>query len=252
MGRIEGKVAIVTGAGSGIGKATALLFAQEGARVTVSDINIEGGEATVAEIKKAGGEAIFARTDVTKAADCKALVAKTVKTFGRLDIALNNAGVNQTPTPLADISEDQWDRLVDTHLKGVFLSMKYEIPEMLKVGGGAIVNTSSVGGLVANPGWAAYQAAKFGIIGISKVAALDYAKQNIRVNAICPGATRTAIMKRWIEEQPEIETLITNATPMGRMVDPIEQARAVLFLVSSDASFITGIALPVDGGYTAQ
>lgn len=252
MGRIDGKVSIVTGAGSGMGKAAALIFAQEGSKVVVSDINAETGKATVAEIKAVGGEAIFVRADVSQAADCEQLVAKTVEAFGQLDIAFNNAGVNQTPTPLAEITEEEWDRLVDIHLKGIFLCMKYEIPEMLKAGGGAIVNTSSVGGLTAVPGWAAYQGAKHGIIGISKVAALDYATQNIRVNALCPGATKTEIMRKWIEGMPEIEEHLIRVTPMGRMSNPSEPARAALFLVSPEASFITGIALPVDGGYTAQ
>lgn len=249
MGRLHGKVAIITGGNMGIGKAAAHLFAREGTSVTVAARRVEEGEAVVEAIRAEGGNAIFVRADVSKAEDCADLVRRTVAEFGKLDIAFNNAGIDQFGKSVVELEEDEWDRVIAVNLKGVFLCMKYQIPEMLKAGGGSIVNTSSVGGLVATPGLAAYQASKHGVIGLTKVAALDFATQNIRVNAICPGGTKSEMFNKWIAI-PEVNEALLSAHPIGRFADPSEPARAALFLASDDASFITGVALPVDGGLT--
>ncbi|XXY67234.1 SDR family oxidoreductase [Sorangium sp. So ce291] len=250
MGRLQDKVALITGGNMGIGKAAALLFAQEGARVVIAARRVAEGERTAAEIVARGGEAIFVPTDVSRAADCAAMVAAAVKRYGRLDVAFNNAGVEQVIKSVPELEEDEWDRVIDIHLKGVFLSMKFQIPEMLKAGGGAIVNTSSVGGLVATPGLSAYVASKHGIIGLTKVAAVDFAARNVRVNAICPGGTHTAMFDKWIKDKA-VEQHVLASHPIGRFADPIEPARAALFLASDDASFVTGVALPIDGGLVA-
>lgn len=196
-----------------------------------------------------GGQAIFVRTDVAVAADHRHLVETTVKAFGRLDLAFNNAGTEQFGQSIVELAEEEWDRVLRVNLTGVFLSMKYQIPAMLAAGGGAIVNTSSVGGLVATPGLSAYQASKHGVIGLTKVAALEYATQNIRVNAICPGGTRSEMFDRWIAD-PAVNAQVLAAHPIGRFSDPLEQAEVALFLLSDQASYVTGVALPVDGGLT--
>ena len=248
----EGKVALVTGAGSGIGRQSALAFAREGARVVVADVAPIGGDETVRLIEAEGGEATFVQADVSKPADVEALVRKTVATYGELDFAHNNAGIEGAQASTVDCTEDCWDRTIDVNLKGVWLCMKYEIPEMLKNHGGAIVNTSSVAGLVGFANVPAYTASKHGVAGLTKVAALEYAKQGIRVNAVCPGVIRTPMIERFTAGKPEVEAQLTAGEPIGRLGTPDEIANAVIWLCSDDASFVTGAAIPVDGGWVAQ
>ncbi len=250
--RLEDKVALVTGGGSGIGRATALVFAREGAKVVVADVLTEGGEETVQRIKEAGGKAIFVKTDVSKAAEVVALVDSAVSTYGRLDYAFNNAGIEGNMAPTADCTEENWDRVIDINLKGVWLCMKYEIPEMLKRGGGAIVNTASVAGLIGFQGSPAYCASKGGVIQLTKVAALEYATRGIRVNAVCPGIIRTPMVERATGGKPELEVQFTALEPVGRMGAPEEVAEAVVWLCSDAASFVTGHPMVVDGGFVAQ
>jgi NAD(P)-dependent dehydrogenase (short-subunit alcohol dehydrogenase family) len=247
-----GKVALVTGASTGIGRATALTFAREGARVVVSDVNAEGAEETVGMIKGAGGEAIFIHADVSQPGHVEALVSKTVETYGRLDAAHNNAGIEGIRVPTAEFPEDEWDRVIATNLKGVWLTMKYEIQQMLEQGGGAIVNTSSIAGLIGMKGSTAYGAAKHGVIGLTKVAALEYATQGIRVNAVCPGAVASPMTDRLMGREPGRREMYLAMQPVGRFGTPDEIAQAVVWLCSDAASFVTGHAMPVDGGYVAN
>ncbi len=251
-GRVDGKVALITGAGSGIGRATALAFAREGAKVVVADIVVAGGEETVRMIKATGGEAIFVKTDVTKTAEVEALVKKTVETYGRVDCAFNNAGIEGEMALTADCTEENWDRVVNIDLKGVWLCMKYEIPQMLKQGGGAIVNTASVAGLVGFQGIPAYVASKHGVNGLTKTAALEYAKSGIRVNAVCPGVIHTPMVERFFSANPQASEGMTALEPVGRLGKPEEIAEAVLWLCSDAASFVTGLPMAVDGALTAQ
>ena len=251
MGKLNGKVALVTGGGSGIGRAAALAFAAEGARVVVADVVVQGGEETVRMITQKGGEAIFVKTDVSRAAEVEALVRKAVDTFGRLDCAANNAGINGQTQSLTDCTEENWDRVIGIDLKGVWLCMKYEIPEMLKHGGGAIVNTASIAGLVM-AGTAPYTAAKHGVIGLTKVAAAEYGSQGIRANAVCPGVIRTPMTEPLLKEMPEVINMMTAASPMGRLGEADEIGRAIVWLCTPEASCITGAALPVDGGYVIR
>ena len=251
-GWLDGKVALVTGGSSGIGRASALAFAREGAKVVVADAVVEGGEETVGMIKKAGGEAIFIKADVSKAAEVEALINKAVETYGRLDCAFNNAGIEGEMAQTAECSEENWDRTLSINLKGVWLCMKYEIPQMLKQGGGAIVNTASVMGLVGLVGSPAYVASKHGVVGVTKTAALEYAKAGIRVNAVCPGAIRTPMVERALSARPQLAETITAMEPVGRMGKPEEIAEAVVWLCSDGASFVTGLAMAVDGGWVAQ
>lgn len=207
------------------------------------------GEAVAEGIVAEGGQAVFVRADVSEAADHRRLVGATVEAFGRLDLAFNNAGTGQFGQSVVELAEEEWERVLAINLKGVFLAMKHQIPAMRAAGGGAIVNTSSVGGLVATPGLSAYQASKFGVIGLTKVAALECARQNIRVNAICPGGTRSEMFDGWTAD-PEVHARVLAAHPIGRFAEPQEQAEAALFLLSDAASLVTGVALPVDGGLT--
>jgi len=249
--RFSGKTVLITGAGSGIGRATAIAFAAEGANVIACDVDDAGGEATVATLRKSGAEAEFVHADVSRAADCTAMVDRAMNRFGRLDVAFNNAGINIAVAPIADIDEATWQRIVGINLTGVFLSMKAEIPAMRRSGGGAIINTASVGGLIGTAGVTAYCATKHGVVGLTKSAALDYIKEGIRINAICPGGTRTAMLEEWFKH-PEVEKAAIAGTPIGRMADPAEIARSVLFLASDESSFMVGHSLVADGGLTAQ
>jgi NAD(P)-dependent dehydrogenase (short-subunit alcohol dehydrogenase family) len=246
---MDGRVAIVTGAGSGIGRAAALAFAAAGAKVVVADVKEEGAEETVARVQAAGGEALVVRTDVSREDEVRALVEAAVRVYGRLDYAHNNAAIiGPTQTDVIDVGRDDWDRVLAVNLTGVYLCMKYEIPAMLATGGGAIVNTSSSVGLIGDRGTLAYVASKHGVIGATRVAALEYATRGIRVNSICPGVTRTEMIEEIIGGDPEVERMLAAREPVGRLGRPEEIAAAVVWLCSDAASFVTGHALSVDGG----
>ncbi|HEX9151049.1 MAG TPA: SDR family oxidoreductase [Flavobacterium sp.] len=246
----KNKVAIVTGGSSGIGRATAFAFAKMGAKVAVIDW-VENNE-TVSQIKEMGGEAIFIKCDVSKASDVKAMVEKTIAAFGRLDYAYNNAGIEGTSAPTQDCTEDNWDKTISINLKGIWLCMKYEIPEILKQGKGVIVNCSSVAGLVGFAGLPAYVASKHGVVGLTKTAALECAKLGIRVNAVCPGVIQTPMIDRLTGNNKEAIEQFTGMEPLGRFGLPEEIAGAVVWMCSDDASFVTGHAMAVDGGFVAQ
>lgn len=294
--RFEGKVALVTGGSSGIGRATALAFAREGAKVVVADVDVIGGEETVRLIReensfaptkirtatpalaevgvklkstvttfatKGNGDktrtygwdtdvARFVMTDVSKAAEVQTLIHKVIETFGRLDYAFNNAGIEGITGTTVDLTERNWDRVISTNLTGVWLCMKYEIPEILKQGGGAIVNTSSVAGLVGFQSIPAYVASKHGVVGVTKSAALEYARLGIRINAILPGVVRTPMVERFLHSDHEVEACLLAQEPIGRFGTPEEIAEAVIWLCSDAASFVTGHALVADGGFVAQ
>ncbi|MEH2194359.1 MAG: SDR family oxidoreductase [Nostoc sp.] len=252
-GNYTGKVAFVTGAANGIGRATALAFAREGANVVVADISEQGNQETVRMIEELGKQAIAIRCDVTQAEEVKAALAKTIEAFGRLDFAFNNAGIEpRKPTPTAEYEEEEWNRIIDTNLRSVFLCMKYEIPLILKQGGGAIVNTSSGAGIIGIKGSPAYTAAKHGVIGLTKSAALDYAAQNIRINAVCPGYINTPMMDRFTGGTAEGRAKVIAEEPIGRMGKPDEIAAAVVWLCSDAAAFVVGHAMVIDGGQTVQ
>jgi len=251
-GLLHGKVALITGAASGIGRATAIAAAREGAKVLVVDA-VPAGEDTVKLIKDAGGEAAFHKCDVTRAAEVEATVAAAVKLFGRLDCAHNNAGIIGKSLHTADDTEENFDRIIAVDLKGVWLCMKYEILQMLKQGArGAIVNTASAAGLVGSHGQPAYTAAKHGVIGLTKVAALEYARHDIRVNSVCPGVIDTAMVAEMVTGHPRLRDRLIAVEPIRRMGKPQEIGEAVVWLMSDYASFVTGASLPVDGAMTAQ
>lgn len=251
--RLEGKVVLVTGAGSGIGRATALACVREGAKVVAADVQVAGGEATVAQIKQAGGEATFVPADVSRATAVEALIVKVVATYGRIDCAHNNAGIEGAMAMTADYPEDDWDRVIGVNLKGVWLCMKYELPHMLRQGSGAIVNTSSLAGLVGARRMSAYVASKHGVAGLTKTAALEYATSGIRINAVCPGIIRTPMVERaFLSRHADLEDRLASAEPIGRLGTPEEVAEAVVWLCSDAASFVTGHTLSVDGGIYAQ
>jgi NAD(P)-dependent dehydrogenase (short-subunit alcohol dehydrogenase family) len=253
MGRgLENKVALVTGAGSGIGKASALAFAREGAKVGVADIVVDAGEQTAHAIMESGGEATFIRADVSKAVEVEAMISKTVELYGRLDCAYNNAGLAVSPRLTTDTAEEDWDRLMNVNLKGVWLCMKYEIPHMLNQGKGAIVNASSMVGVIGLPKRSAYAASKHGVIGLTKVAALEYADAGIRVNAICPAVVRTPLVENIISSDPEAEAQLLSMIPMKRLATLEEIAEVVVWLCSDASSFVTGHAMLADGGVVAQ
>ena len=248
-GQFKSKVALVTGGNSGIGRAIALSFAEQGAKVVIAARRVSDGEETVALIRDAGGEAIFVATDVSKSSDVKAMVAACISEYGRIDFAINNAGIEGSAmTPTVDYEEEVWDRVIDINLKGVFLCMKYEIPEMLKQGQGAIVNMSSVAGLVGGKIGVAYYASKHGVIGATKAAAIEYAAQGIRINAVCPAIIETPMVERALDGNEELATHFRAMHPVGCFGQPEEVAAATLWLCSEGASFTTGHALPVDGG----
>jgi NAD(P)-dependent dehydrogenase (short-subunit alcohol dehydrogenase family) len=248
---LRGKVALVTGGASGIGRAAARALAREGAAVVVGDINEAGGEETIRPIKEAGGQALFAHVDVSNAAEVEALVAVAISAFGGLDCAFNNAGIGGVLSRVPDKTEDEWDAVFNVNLKGVWLCMKYEIPAMLARGGGAIVNMASLAGLNGFAYGSAYAAAKHGVVGLTKSAALEYARQNIRVNAVCPSYIDTPMVSSMIEAAPRMAETARTLSPMRRLGEPDEIADAVVWLCSDKASFITGHALPLDGGVTA-
>lgn len=249
--RFEGKVAFITGAGSGIGRATALAFAREGASVTVIDHQAEPAKETARLIEHAGGRALAVTCDVTRPDQVTAAVEQTVQAFGRLDFAFNNAGIEQPTKPLIEVGDDEWDRVLDVNLRGVFLCMKRQLPVMLRQGAGVIVNTSSGAGVRGMPAGGAYAASKFGVIGLTKSAALDYAASGIRVNAICPGIIQTPMMDRFSGGTEEGRARVIAQEPVGRMGTPEEIASAVLWLCSDSAAFMVGHALVMDGGQTA-
>ena len=247
----SGQVALVTGAAAGIGRATALAFAAEGLQVVVADLDVAGGEGTVALIRQAGGEALFVRCNVTLETDVQQLMAQTVATYGRLDYAFNNAGIEIEKGKLADGSVDEFDAIMGVNVKGVWLCMKYQLPLLLAQGRGAIVNTASVAGLGAAPKMSIYAASKHAVIGLTKSAAIEYAKKKIRVNAVCPAVIDTDMFRRAYEADPRKADYAAAMHPVGRIGKVEEIASAVLYLCSDGAAFTTGQALAVDGGATA-
>ena len=251
-GRLDGKIALITGAGSGIGRASALTFAREGAKVAVADKLVDGGRETVRMVEAAGGTASFIEVDVSDAASVEAMVAATVDTYGRLDCAYNNAGIEGQVAPTDSYADDMFDKVIAVNLTGVWLCMKYEIPRLLEQGGGAIVNTASGAGLIGVAGLSAYVASKHGVIGLTKTAALEYAKSGVRVNAVCPGLIQTPMVERLTADQPQLGEALVAMEPVGRTGRPEEIAESVVWLCSDAASFVTGHAMSVDGGFVAQ
>ncbi len=246
------KVALITGAGSGIGEETAMKFAENGARVMISDLKKDSCEKLLSRINDSGGEAIFFPCDVSDSGQVEALVAQTIAKFGQLDMACNNAGIEGEQGMTALSSEDNFNRVTAINTKGVWLCMKYEIPQLLKSGGGAIVNVSSIAGLIGFPGLAAYVASKHAVAGLSKTAALEYAESNIRVNAVCPGPIMTPMLKRLMETTPGFREQIIAGVPQHRIGSPADVANTILYLCAEQASYINGQCLAVDGGWVAQ
>ena len=251
-GSLDGKVVMVTGGASGIGRSACLVAAREGAKVVVSDVSVQGGEETADQIKQGGGEACFVRADVADKESVEALVAETVKAFGRLDGAFNNAGIEGAFANTVDQTDEDFDRMIAVNLKGVWLCMRAELRHMQRQGAGSIVNTASVAGLVGMPPAPIYSAAKHGVIGLTKTAALEFARNGIRVNAVCPGVIETPMVGRLFERRPRAQELIVQQAPVGRCGRPEEIAEATAWLLSDAASFVTGVAMPVDGGWVAK
>lgn len=250
--RLAGKVALVTGGGGGIGRATALAFAREGASVAVIDIDDQAAAAVAEAIRSGGADAVSLTTDVSRSDQVAAMVERVVARFGRLDIAFNNAGIDLEHEPLAQATEDTFDALMAVNVKGVWLCMKYEIVQMLKQGGGAIVNTSSIGGVIGAPRQPIYGATKHAVLGLTKAAAVEYGRKGIRINAVCPGIIRTQMTERAIQREPRREAIIERAHPIGRIGEPEDVASAVVYLSSDDAAFVIGQSIAVDGGFTAR
>lgn len=248
--RAKGQVFLVTGGASGIGKATAIRFAMEGVKVVIADISQKLGQQTAQEIKEMGGSAIFIPADVSKAHQVESLLNRVKEIYGRLDFALNNAGIGHMPSLTHKIPEEMWDHVISVNLKGVWLCMKYELPIMMEQKAGIIVNMSSIGGLIGGPGLAAYGASKGGINQLTKVTALEYAKYGIRVNAVCPSMTSTPLTEASVKDSPETFKDMIDHQPLGRMAKPEEIASAVFWLCSDESSYINGVCLPVDGGLT--
>lgn len=247
----SGKAVLITGAGGGIGRASALAFAAAGAKLALADIDQAAGEETAAMVRSNGATALFVRTDVTRAADVEAMVKAAVAAYGRLDCAFNNAGIEIEHDRITECEESTFDRITAVNIKGVWLCLKYELAQMAAQGGGAIVNTASVAGLKAAPKMAAYAASKHAVLGMTKTVAVEFAKQKIRVNAVCPGVIRTAMYQRWVDADPAVEARVAALHPLGRVGEADEVAAAVLWLCSDAASFVTGIAHAVDGGFLA-
>lgn len=251
MGLVNDKIALITGAAAGIGRATALKFASEGAKVVASDVNVKGGKETVEMIKKAGGDAIFVKSDISQSTDVKALVAETVKAYGRLDCACNIAGILGTMGPFTDQTEDDFDRVIAVNLRGTFLCIQSELEQMLKNGGGTIVNVASIAGLVGSAGISPYVASKHAVTGLTKTAALEFAQQGIRVNAVCPGGIETDMVQSFLSEE-FTEEMLDGMHPIGRIGQPEEVAELMVWLCSDRSSFMTGAIIPIDGGFVAQ
>ena len=248
---LQGKIALITGGTSGIGRDSAVLFAKAGAKVVVTGRRESEGKETIDMVRAAGGDGFFVKGDVSKASDVEAMVQKTVDKFGRLDIAFNNAGIEGVWVPIVEQMEEDWDRVIDINLKGVWLSLKYEIRQMLKQGGGgAIVNMASIAGLIGNPTSGTYCASKHGVIGLTKSAALEYARNGIRVNAVCPAAIKTEMAERAFAD-PQVKKFVLSLHPLGRFGQPKEISEAVLWMLSDRASFMTGENLVIDGGFMA-
>jgi NAD(P)-dependent dehydrogenase (short-subunit alcohol dehydrogenase family) len=252
MKRLQDKVGIVTGGSAGIGWASALALAGEGAAVAVADIDQDRGAAVADEINDKDGRALFVRTDVSNDDDVAGLVGATLDAFGRLDFAFNNAGIEGTPAPTHECTDENWERTLGINLNGVFYCMRHEVPPMLEGGGGAIVNCSSVAGLVGFPNLPSYVAAKHAVVGLTKNAALDYAEAGIRVNAVCPGVIDTEMVERFTQGQEEAAAQLAASQPVGRMGSAREIADAVVWLVSDESTFVTGQAIAVDGGFVAR
>jgi NAD(P)-dependent dehydrogenase (short-subunit alcohol dehydrogenase family) len=250
--QFSGKVALVTGGASGLGRGSAIALAKEGARVVVADVAANEAGATVQAITGAGGQAIFVKADVTRSSEVEAMVQTTVKAFGRLDFALNNAGIDGVRARTADYPEDVWQQVLNVNLTGVFLCLKSELAVMLKQGSGAIVNMSSVAGVTGFPGHAAYTASKHGVIGLTKAAAIEYAKVGLRINAICPAYAHTPMLDRMLDHKPDLEAKLISRVPLRRLGTTEEIAQAAIYLFSNAAAFITGHSLVMDGGIMAE
>ena len=249
MSSLEGKTAIITGASSGIGKSTALLFAEEGAKIVITDLNAEGGKNVVKEIESKGGEAIFVKVDTSNPEDSKKSVEQTVAKFGKLDIAVNNAGISGPMQSIGEYDINAWNKVISINLSGVFYGMRYQIPAMLKNGSGSIINIASIMGSVATAGLSAYVTSKHGVAGLTKAGAIEYSKQGIRINAVGPGYIETPILNVLEKEQRDA---LAGLHPIGRLGEPEEVAELILWLASDKSSFVTGAYYPVDGGYLAQ